>query len=93
MANAIITFEVMPESPETDMEAVKAQAVKTAQDYGAKGNLESSVEPLAFGLKKVVIMGMYEMDDDKDFDEIPQAMKKIEGVQDAKIEKMDLAMG
>ncbi len=93
MANAILTFEIMPESPETDMEAVKEKALEIAKKHGAKGNMESSVEPLAFGLKKVIIMGMYEVSDDKEFDDIPEEMAKIEGAQDAKIAKMDLAMG
>ena len=38
-------------------------------------------------------MAMYEMDDDKDFDAIPAEMMKIEGVQQASVAKMDLAMG
>ncbi|MFP4523292.1 MAG: hypothetical protein ACOCQQ_02725 [Candidatus Nanoarchaeia archaeon] len=93
MSNAIITFEIMPEGPETDVEAVKEQAIAVAQKHGAKGNVEAKIEPLAFGLKKVIIMGMYEVADDKDFDEIPKDMQSIKGVTNAKVLNMDLAMG
>ena len=93
MANAIITFEIMPTSPDVDLEPIKEQALQIAREEGAKGNMESKIEPVAFGLKKVIIMGMYEVADDKDFDAIPAKMKEIEGVQEAEIAKMDLAMG
>lgn len=93
MANAIITFEIMPTSPDVDLEPIKEKATKIVQEQGAKGNIESKVEPVAFGLKKIIIMGMYEVSDDKDFDLIPQEMMKIEGVQQAEVANMDLAMG
>lgn len=93
MANAIITFEIMPTSPDVDLEPIKEKAIEIAREQGAKGNMESKIEPIAFGLKKISIMGMYEVSDDKDFDLIPQEMMKIEGVQQAEVAKMDLAMG
>jgi translation elongation factor aEF-1 beta len=93
MANAILTFEIMPVSPDVDLEPVKEKALEIAKKHGAKGNMESSIEPVAFGLKKVIIMGMYDVSDDKDFDEITAEMKEIEGVNSAEIAKMDLAMG
>ena len=93
MSNAIVTFEIMPTSPDVDLEPIKEKATEIAKSQGAKGNMESKIEPIAFGLKKIIIMAMYEMDDDKDFDAIPAEMMKIEGVQQASIAKMDLAMG
>jgi len=93
MANAIITFEIMPVSPDVDLEPVKEKALEIARTHGAKGNMESSIEPVAFGLKKAIIMGMYDVSDDKDFDIITEEMSKLEGVNGAEIAKMDLAMG
>ena len=93
MANAIITFEVMPKSPESDFEAIKEQALVIAKKHGAKGDMQSSIEPIAFGLKKVVILGMYEISDDKDFDQIADEMAEIADVGSSKVAKMDLAMG
>ncbi len=92
-ANAIVTFNVMPESPESDFESIKEQALAIAKAEGAKGEMIAKIEPLAFGLQKIVIMGMYEMNDDMDFDSISEKMAAIEGVSNAEVAKMDLAMG
>lgn len=93
MANGIITFKIMPESPEVDFEAIKDEALKIAEKQGAKGQMQSKIEPLAFGIKQVLIYAMYDMDNGKDFDEITTEMKTIEGVSEAEIINMDLAMG
>jgi translation elongation factor aEF-1 beta len=93
MANAIITFKVMPESPEVDFEKITSEALEIAKNNGSKGEMQSKIEPLAFGLKQILIYAMYEMSDDKDFDQISSAMAKIEGVSSAEIINMDLAMG
>ena len=92
-SNAIVTFEVSPESPESNFEEIQKQAEAIAKEHGAKGDMVSKIEPLAFGLKKVIVMAMYEMNDDTDFDTISGAMAKIEGVSNAQVAKMDLAMG
>lgn len=83
----------MPDSPESDFDSIQSKAETIARDKGAKGELMGKVEPIAFGLKKVIIMAMYEMDDDMDFDSISDEMAKIDGVSNAKVAKMDLAMG
>ena len=93
MGNAIVTFKVMPDSPDTDVEQIKEQALEIARKHGAKGEMQSKVEPVAFGLKQVLIYGMYDMDDEKDFDEVTAEMNKIDGVNVAEVANMDLAMG
>ena len=92
-SNAIVTFEINPESPEADFEGIQKQAEAIATENGAKGEMVSKLEPIAFGLKKIIIMAMFEMNDDTDFDTISDAMAKIEGVRQAQVAKMDLAMG
>ena len=92
MAKAIITFKLMPESPDTDLEAIKLEAEGIARDEGAIGQMQVKVEPIAFGLKAVLILAMYEVEG-SDFDAIAQKMSEIEGVQNAEVAKMDLALG
>lgn len=92
MAKAIVTFKLMPESPDTDLEAIKQEAQGIARDEGAIGEMQIKVEPIAFGLKAVLILAMYEVEG-SDFDAIAEEMGKIEGVQSAEIAKMDLALG
>jgi translation elongation factor aEF-1 beta len=93
MANAIVTFKVMPESVETDLEAIKVKAFEVAKAAGAKGEMQGPIEPIAFGLKMLKVMAMYEVCDENDFDAIAQEMGKIEGVQSSEVFGMDLAMG
>jgi elongation factor 1-beta len=93
MADVVITMKIMPESPDVDLEVVKVKALEVAKGHGAKGDMQSNIEPLAFGLKQLLILGMYEVGDNKDFDEVAADMAKIEGVQSAEVDKMDLAMG
>lgn len=92
-SNAIITFKIMPESPDVDLEAVKTEVLKIAQEQGAKGEMRATIEPLAFGLKQLMLMAMYEVNDDVDFDTIAEKFAVLDGVQTSEVAKMDLAMG
>lgn len=93
MSNAIITFKIMPESPDVDLEMVKEQALKIATEQGAKGAMQSNIVPLAFGLKQLDLLAMFEVGDNVDFDTIAEQFLSIEGVQSAEVAQMDLAMG
>ena len=92
MARAVITFKLMPESPEVDLEPIKRKAEQIAQDAGSIGEMQVKEEPIAFGLKAVLVLAMYEVEG-ADFDAIAARMKDIEHVQSAEVAKMDLALG
>jgi translation elongation factor aEF-1 beta len=93
MANAILTFKIMPEAIDTDLEVIKEKAFKIAKENGSKGEMQGKIEPIAFGLKQLLILAMYEVTDDSDFDGIAEKMSTIEGVQSSEVLSMDLAMG
>ncbi|MDD3175369.1 MAG: hypothetical protein PHU51_02740 [Candidatus Nanoarchaeia archaeon] len=93
MANAIITFEIMPESPEIELESIKEKSLEIIKKHGAKGEMQSKIEPIAFGLKKIIIYAMFEVSDNKDFDSIADEISTLDGVGNSKIANMDLAMG
>ncbi len=92
MAKAVITFKLMPESVETDLEPIRENALGIARENGAIGEMQSKIEPVAFGLKAVLILGMYEVEG-ADFDGIAAKMGELEGVQNSEVAKMDLALG
>lgn len=92
MARAIITFKLMPTSPEVDLEPIKTKALEIAKESGAIGEMQSREEPIAFGLKAIIIMAMYEVEG-SDFEAIADKMKEIENTQSAEVAKMDLALG
>jgi translation elongation factor aEF-1 beta len=92
MAKAIITFKLMPESPEVDLVPVKDKALEIAKEAGSIGEMQSKEDPIAFGLKAVLVLAMYEVEG-ADFEAIASKMQEIENVKSAEVAKMDLAMG
>ena len=92
MAKAIITFKLMPESPEIDLAPIKEKALEIAKMAGSIGEMQAKEEPIAFGLKAVLILAMYEVEG-SDFDATAAKMGEIENVQSSEIAKMDLALG
>jgi elongation factor 1-beta len=93
MANAVITFKLMPESPEVDLEAIKDKAKAIAKENGSMGDMLVEEQPIAFGLKAVLVKAMYKVEEEKDFDAIAAKMKDIENVQTAEVAGMDLPLG
>lgn len=93
MANAIVTFKLRPESPDTEVDSIIEKAKKIATETGAKGNVAHEIKPIAFGLKEIMILGMYEMKDDFNSESVANKMSEIEGVSEAEVANVDLAMG
>jgi len=92
MAKAIITFKLMPESPEVDLAPIKEKALGIAKEAGSIGEMQVKEEPIAFGLKAVLVLAMYDVEG-SDFDVIATKMSEIENVQSSEVAKMDLALG
>lgn len=92
MAKAIITFKLMPESPEADLVHMRDEALAIAKKNGAIGQMQAKEEPIAFGIKAVLILAMYEVEG-SDFEAIATQMSTITQVQSAEVAKMDLALG
>ena len=84
----------MPTSPEVVLEEVQAKVITLLQQAGAKGDLQAKIEPVAFGIKQLLVYAMFETTDDgNDYDTMSNDIAKIEGVGGANVEKVDLAMG
>ena len=92
MAKAIITFKIMPVSPDVDLGPIKEKALAIARENGSIGEMQAREEPIAFGLKAVLILAMYEVQGGE-FDEIAAKMGEIKDVQSSEVAKMDLALG
>ena len=93
MAQVIVTLKIMPESPEVDLEAIKTKAQEIAKENGSMGKMLVDEQPIAFGLKAVILKAMYHVEEGKDFDGIASKMKEIENVQTAEVAGMDLPLG
>ena len=62
------------------------------KENGALGATQVKEDPIAFGLKAVLILAMYNVEG-TDFELIAGEMAKIKDVQSAEVSKMDLALG
>ena len=82
----------MPVSVDVDLGPIKEKALEIAREAGSIGEMQGKEEPIAFGLKAVLILAMYEVEG-ADFDAIAIKMGQIEGVQNSEVAKMDLALG
>jgi elongation factor 1-beta len=93
MANAIITFKIMPESPDIDLDSIKIKAKEIAKEGGSMGEMLVQEQPIAFGLKAVIVKAMYPVNDSIDYDSIAGRIAKIKGVNTAEVTGMDLPLG
>jgi len=92
MAKAIITFKLMPESPDVDLGPIKQKALAIARENGSIGEMQVKEDPIAFGLIAVLILAMYQVEG-TEFDKIAEEMAKIPEVQSSEVARMDLALG
>ena len=78
-------YKLMPTSPEVDLKLIEDEAKKMVEDFGGK-NKEYSIEPIAFGLKAIIVFFSYP--DDKNAEELEEQFSKIENV--ASVQLIDM---
>ncbi len=82
MGTAGIKIKLMPESPDTNLNAIKEKAKAIVKEKGGK-NREYEEEPIAFGLKAVI--AFFELSEDIEPEEIEKPFKTIEGVNSTQV--------
>ena len=55
MADVIVTFRVMLESPEVDADDVKEEVVEAVENYGGKVG-KTEIEPIAYGINSIKVI-------------------------------------
>jgi len=87
MGEVAITFEIMPDGPEIDLEGIKA---KVNEKIGGISKIEQTeIKPIAFGLKALVMNVVVE-DQEGIMDRLEEEIASVEGVQNAKVVTMTL---
>lgn len=81
MGNVAVALKIMPESPETDLEKVKAEISKKIKIQDAK------IEPIAFGLNMLRILVIVP---DKETEELENKIREVKGVSDIETESATL---
>tara|TARA_Y100000310_G_C20594970_1_gene770042 strand:- start:1126 stop:1401 length:276 start_codon:yes stop_codon:yes gene_type:complete len=91
MADVILTFQIMPESPEEDLKVLEEKAKIEIENFGGEvGKVE--VEPVAFGLKAINII--FVMDEEKGgTEDLEELISKIKGIQSVKVTDVRRAFG
>jgi len=91
MADAIITFKIMPESPEVDLDKVQKEATDLiAKAQGEVGKSERV--PIAFGL---IALNLIFVIDEKlgGTDDLEAEIEKLEGVNSVEVTDVRRALG
>jgi elongation factor 1-beta len=92
MANAIVTFKIMPESPDVDLKKIEHAALKDIEHHAGKGDTKIEIEPIAFGLKAIKITFIV---DEKlgSPDDLAEKIEKIDGVNSVEVIDVRRAIG
>jgi len=75
-------YKLMPESPDVDLEEIQNQAKKIVENFGGT-NKEYEIQPIAFGLKAVIVFFFYS--EDKSTEHLEDEFAKIPNVQSAQL--------
>ncbi len=83
MATAGMQFKIMPESLETDLEQLKSNLKKATESFESGVFNEAKEEPIAFGLKALIVT--IALSEDEESDEVEKAFSEIEGVSSVEL--------
>ena len=83
MATVVIILKLMPESPSTDLNAIKAESRIRLEKEGAK-NISFEEKPIAFGLKAIMVKT--DMPEEKGTDIVESLLSSIPHVSSVTIE-------
>lgn len=87
MGQVSITFEIMPDDIEIDLEDIKS---KVETKIGGISKIEQTeIKPIAFGLK-ALMMNVLVDDQEGIMDKLEAQIAEVEGVQNAKVVTMTL---
>ena len=80
----------MPSSPEVNLEGIKEKA-KTTVEKGKGRNCTFEEEPIAFGLKALIVS--FDIDEEQELEPIEEGLKNIENINSAQVIDMRRAFG
>lgn len=90
MGTALLKIKIMPSSPNTNLEEIKKKAKIVVEKNKGK-NCRTEEEPIAFGLKAVIIS--FDIDESQELEPIEEGLKKIKNVNSAQVVDMRRAFG
>jgi len=92
MAIVIVQMKIMPESPDTDLKAVQVKAEELMKEFGSKGDIKTEIEPIAFGLK-ALMMTLAVDESGGSTDDLEDKLKEVDGVNSVEVTGVSRALG
>lgn len=77
-----VKYKLMPNSPEVNLSEIELKAKKIVEQFGGN-NKEYEIQPIAFGLKAIIVFFFYP--DDKDSESLEEKFMAIEGVNSCEL--------
>lgn len=90
MGTALVKIKLMPESPDTDLDAIEKKAKKII-DKASTMPVRIEKEPIAFGLVALILT--FAIDESQSIDETENLLKKIKGVNSTEVIDFRRAFG
>ncbi len=92
MGKAIVTIKIMPESPQTNMEALAIKVKNAIIKFAGEGETRTEITPVAFGLKSLSIT--FIMDEQQGSpDPLAEEVEAYQEVNSAEITDVRRAVG
>jgi len=91
MAVAGIQFKIMPKGVETDLEELKEKIKNTIETFDSGIFNEAKEEPIAFGLKALIVT--MALSEDEESEAVENAIREIEGVSSVELIDYRRAVG
>lgn len=89
MGNVNITIKIMPDSPVADLKKIKDSVEKVIKS-GQGHVFESKEEPIAFGLKALILV--FSISESKELEPLEREISKIDHVNSTSILEMNRAL-
>ena len=90
MGTVIVKIKIMPEDLETNLEEIENKIKKELEEENSN-NYKTEIQPIAFGLKALIIM--FEWPEEKPLEEFEEKIRKIQGISSLEILDMRRALG
>jgi len=90
MSIVAVKIKIMPSSPETNLQDIEA-GIREILERNSVKNPQFDVEPIAFGLKAIIVM--FGWPEEKELDTLESQLQKIQNVSSVQIIDIRRAIG
>jgi len=91
MSTAGIQYKIMPENLDVDLDQLKKEAKKVVESFNSGVFNEAREEPIAFGLKALIVT--IALSEKEESDKVENALAKIDGVSSVEMIDYRRAVG